>query len=487
MVIADTGNEKNIRGLMRKLRVYNQVSSHYGGSYSAATTNLIEDPVFRDSKASAFVQLADLLVSSLRFSEYPKGSLKSNVDNLYMFDNRFSLFLENISTGLHNVNHAFLSARLPDDIGSSNSPAGNCFSNNGTDILTANVFGAGNAFNYYFFDDISASSCQEPVNNGNYNKIASSNQFDYCEGTIGIFNLIDPDGDGNNGFNPDTRNPQTCTSHISLVDVKSNVLTWTEIVTNAGGDDPRTEADESSHPMSNYVFESERILDQWIRYAIYRGLDENNFLFIESILTPLRKWKWRKHLFGVAIRMRDFNKAENILNMMPSRNQEEVYFKDVQEINLKRLKGITIEAPIYQSDIDLLKTVAESNYPSSGYARSLYRLLLDEKLPIDIPDLNDFQHLMTPRSGTINSQEKSKIDYTSIFPNPASTSIQVFSPKEVTSMSVNDLSGKNVIEFRNSNGTNSINITSLKEGLYILSITFSDGTTEVKRFMKTSN
>jgi|GEM_PF-5700507 len=54
-------------------------------------------------------------------------------------------------------------------------------------------------------------------------------------------------------------------------------------------------------------------------------------------------------------------------------------------------------------------------------------------------------------------------------------------------MSVNDLSGKNVIEFRNSNGTNSINITSLKEGLYILSITFGDGTTEVKRFMKTSN
>jgi len=76
MVIADVTDEPAIRGLVRRLRAYNPITSHFGGSYISLTDNIIEDPVFRDSMHSMQIQFADCIVTSLRLREYPKGALK---------------------------------------------------------------------------------------------------------------------------------------------------------------------------------------------------------------------------------------------------------------------------------------------------------------------------------------------------------------------------------------------------------------------------
>ncbi len=66
MIIADENNEPKVRSLLRKMRAHNPISSVITGtSYQAPITNLIEDPVFRVSQHSYFVQVADLISFAL--------------------------------------------------------------------------------------------------------------------------------------------------------------------------------------------------------------------------------------------------------------------------------------------------------------------------------------------------------------------------------------------------------------------------------------
>lgn len=81
--IPDEGNEKELVRLTRKLRKFNPVTSHFGGSYSFKTKSIVEDPFHRDSKDSYLIQLCDLIVHALYRREEPKGSFKKyNGDRL---------------------------------------------------------------------------------------------------------------------------------------------------------------------------------------------------------------------------------------------------------------------------------------------------------------------------------------------------------------------------------------------------------------------
>ena len=69
--------------LVRKMRRYNPIPSKYGvwlddGSYSRnfPIRRIAEDPVFKDSAASAFIQMADFCVHALLQKERPLPSKK---------------------------------------------------------------------------------------------------------------------------------------------------------------------------------------------------------------------------------------------------------------------------------------------------------------------------------------------------------------------------------------------------------------------------
>ena len=96
IVIADDTDETMVRNLMRKMRVYNPVTSHYGGTYQAITDSIIEDPFMRDSKHSYLVQMADVVSHLLYRKEYPKGSLKKFGLHLY-FDSLEPILLKEAS------------------------------------------------------------------------------------------------------------------------------------------------------------------------------------------------------------------------------------------------------------------------------------------------------------------------------------------------------------------------------------------------------
>ncbi len=96
IIITDMLDERKIRNLSRKMRIYNQIPSHYGGSYQQLTDNIIEDVFVRDSKHSYFIQAVDSIVHALYRKEIPKISLKKyNIDKY--FDNLESITLKEAS------------------------------------------------------------------------------------------------------------------------------------------------------------------------------------------------------------------------------------------------------------------------------------------------------------------------------------------------------------------------------------------------------
>jgi len=96
LIFADQTNEVKIRGLLRKMRVFNPMPSHYGGTYPATVDQIVEDPVMRNSSSSYFIQIADLICHSLYRKLYPRGSQrKFNIDKL--FDLMDSLCLKEAS------------------------------------------------------------------------------------------------------------------------------------------------------------------------------------------------------------------------------------------------------------------------------------------------------------------------------------------------------------------------------------------------------
>lgn len=66
IIVADVGNIKLIRGLLRKMRVYNPIPSRYKGYRNKPIINIIEDPFFRRSRYSYFIQLTDIIAYLVR-------------------------------------------------------------------------------------------------------------------------------------------------------------------------------------------------------------------------------------------------------------------------------------------------------------------------------------------------------------------------------------------------------------------------------------
>lgn len=77
IIIADQGREQEINQAIRKMRRFNQIPSQYGTWDGTSRTKnitvrrVIEDPVFRESHRSYFVQLADAVAYSLLKREVP--------------------------------------------------------------------------------------------------------------------------------------------------------------------------------------------------------------------------------------------------------------------------------------------------------------------------------------------------------------------------------------------------------------------------------
>ena len=75
ILICDEGNEKKLTATVRQMKKHNPIPNHaeiYGaGHRNIPLDRIIEDPLFKTSKSSYFIQLADFVAFSLLRSEKP--------------------------------------------------------------------------------------------------------------------------------------------------------------------------------------------------------------------------------------------------------------------------------------------------------------------------------------------------------------------------------------------------------------------------------
>lgn len=77
ILFIDAGRESEIRKIARKMHVFNRIPSQFGAWQSGQPTKnitvdrILEDPIFKDSRRSYFLQIADFIAFALLKSESP--------------------------------------------------------------------------------------------------------------------------------------------------------------------------------------------------------------------------------------------------------------------------------------------------------------------------------------------------------------------------------------------------------------------------------
>jgi len=83
MIISDEG--KNFDSLVRRMRRHNFIQGRYGGVLERPLNRIIEDPVYRHSDRSYFIQAADFCAFSLLRMEAPTPSIRARgLDDAFM-------------------------------------------------------------------------------------------------------------------------------------------------------------------------------------------------------------------------------------------------------------------------------------------------------------------------------------------------------------------------------------------------------------------
>lgn len=81
-LICDEGKERQYTSLVRRMRIHNPIPSSYGQWETGSTTKnitidrILEDPQFKDSAKSYFIQSADFLAYALLRSEAPNSGAR---------------------------------------------------------------------------------------------------------------------------------------------------------------------------------------------------------------------------------------------------------------------------------------------------------------------------------------------------------------------------------------------------------------------------
>ena len=376
-----------------------------------------------------------------------------------------------------------------ENIGMQNEAAGNCFQGSNKDILNS-----GPSFNYYYFNN---EPCEEPGDpNNSFNKSGTFDPAGRCDGR-GLFNLIDPDGDNEAGFDPDIGT----INHISESQVLDSINYWIQEVINLGGDDIRTMQVEGYSPISPQLDLANEILNQWLNYALYRSEHEESS-FANQIFQLTGSYEWQTREFGYRVMEGDLNTADTILQSLPTADSNQQVFYNTQVLNLKRLEiedslaannynvfsedslrvlyfdadsAMAHGRPYFtETEVANIESMGETHTPSAAYARTLYYQLTGNY--IDIPPVESGDN--SPE--LLLGEEDEIREGVNIYPNPFSEDITISMDEPISAISIFGLNGELVKEVQTNNAKVTLRTNELLPGMYFLQIQTKAGQTTRK-------
>lgn len=452
----------------RKNTIVNNIikgSTYAGTSLWGSNSNLIGNNNY-ENNAKGIISFAN----GSEVNDIECNVMDNPINNYVLYNNPFTQVLENDYSTTNSNQLSLYYATIRANQGSQANPAGNCFSHTAPDIFQ---IGTGQNFNYHFYDPNAAVDCQEPLTQGSYLKNASPIRPENCDGKIGPFQGIDPDGDG-------VIPPVIIPGDTTILDgdtligdpvicwpcIKDSIRYWTDMWLDHdpdgdGDDDDLSEANNEAY------YQAYQMQDEWTNYGLALAQESNQYNQAVYLLNDLPGFRWKARLFGIYILGGQFEQAQNVLNEVQPSNTDESNFKATQVINLLRLQSLD-PYQATSSHLSTLYNITYSNLPSAGYARSLYYIMTGQYLDINLPEL--------PSGGGPRSREDLMFE-PKLHPNPTSNLVFIDFPTFVNNsfLKVYDVQGSLVQTLKLDQTNNvSIDLSNQNQGLYFIKLTYNE-------------
>ncbi len=169
-------------------------------------------------------------------------------------------------------------------------------------------------------------------------------------------------------------------------------------------------------------------------------------------------------VYGMMVENMDYGQARLYLSEMNGVDEETIDFIATQNINLNRLENYNY-IPSF-SDLTSLESIGLKTYPTSGYARSLYRYFTGSKIELELP----YQEgdIAMPRSSDMES------DFViSISPNPSNGNYTItYTGIGNNEVSIYDFKGQIILtkELTHEKDKLDIDLTNQASGIYFVII-----------------
>lgn len=400
----------------------------------------------------------------------------TQANNFFTGQNIRTRFLENHSIASAGFNYIMIDAELPPIIGNNGESAANCFGENTSSFFPD--IASDQPLNYFYS---ASTDCKtDPSVNSMVTVTQVFQEGLYCE-AIGPFNVENPGG-GNSGqiglhnFEPESA-CRTCI--LDSID-----LYITKVVAK-GGNNPRTVAVESG-PETADLKSTERVLNQWIDFGIYVGLKLKDYDYLENILSPMKTWDLQTKHFGLKLIKNDLVGAQAKLASMPANDTKQVYFKEVQSLNLRYLRGFNNENMLTKIDLENLIEIAYSKTSVSGYAKGLFFQMTGTYLENEYPELEEMAKEMEA-----NAEKKEAIFSKTddgpirIFPNPATDRIEIVASDNIliSNCVLTDFSGSVVFQESVNKNSLTLDLQNLVSGIYLVKIIDEHGDVTIEKII----
>jgi hypothetical protein len=339
------------------------------------------------------------IIGCNRFKDgYNAGILISgNNRNVQFLGNTFEMPSKGTDFFLTNSTYPAGEGRIQPLQGNTTNAAGNCFTNtNSTDIVT---WGVTTPFNYFHFPSTPIDNCRlTPSYLGNYSNLPSTFGLtpDYCVKFGGL----------PNGMIKVTKED---------LEIKRKLIGQLSLIF------------ENDVKVQELYFKTLEEKEAILRFLLSEAFESKNYEAAKVYLQGEQTKEADFAIFGLYMLKQDFNGASEWLNQLPSETQEDLDFKTIEEINIKRLQNIG-QFELTEAQESTLNILAESTSPIRGYARGILGQMKDYRYYPESVPIEGF------KGAVIERTEVNTISQLKVVPNPAFDVITVALPKIVDNM-----------------------------------------------------
>ncbi len=212
--------------------------------------------------------------------------------------------------------------------------------------------------------------------------------------------------------------------------------------------------------------------------ALQQTSDYNSYV---SVVNNEQNDFGRRSKLWYYLNREDWAGARQYLNSFVINNEGDQAFVDIQNINVNRLEG-GLDYVLSLSNKNLLKALANTVLPERGHARAILVQMLDTIYEPEIPEEID-QRSSGEKENEINNLVK-------IWPNPTFEFLHVefgnlWKEENLYTIKVSSLDGREIYQYNLENASNTIDISHIPDGFYIVHVLTGENTLAVEKFVKT--